>query len=72
MIEVAANDGTRILLDLGMPLVAPDGGDFPRGTPQRLTENLIAEDILRDIPGLYPDDPTAPDLAADHPDPLAH
>ena len=30
-IEVAADDGTRILLDLGMPLVAPDGGDFPRG-----------------------------------------
>jgi Cft2 family RNA processing exonuclease len=32
-IEVAADDGTRVLLDLGMPLVAPDGGDFPRDTP---------------------------------------
>jgi hypothetical protein len=28
-IEVAADDDTRMLLDLGMPLVAPDGGDFP-------------------------------------------
>ena len=63
-IEVAANDGTRILLDLGMPLVAPDGGDFPRGTPQRPTAELIAEGILRDIPGLYPHDPTAPAVAA--------
>src|ERR1019366_7929262 len=44
-IEVAADDGTRILLDLGMPLVAPDGGDFPRGTPQRPTEELIADNI---------------------------
>ncbi len=63
-IEVAADDGTRILLDLGMPLQAPDGGDFPRDTPQRPTAELIAEDVLRDIPGLYPHDPTAPGVAA--------
>lgn len=62
--EVAANDGTRILLDLGMPLTAPDGGDFPLDTPQRPTVDLIADGILRDIPGLYPHDPTAPDVAA--------
>jgi ribonuclease J len=63
-IEVAADGGTRILLDLGMPLVAPDGGDFPRDTPQRSTADLIAAGILRDIPGVYPHDPTAPDIAA--------
>jgi len=63
-IEVAADDGTRVLLDLGMPLQAPDGGDFPRGTPQRPTEELIAEGVLRDIPGVYPHDPTAPAVAA--------
>lgn len=56
--------GTRVLLDLGMPLQALDGGDFPRGTPQRPTQELIAEGILRDIPGVYPHDPTAPGVAA--------
>ena len=44
-IEVAADDGTRVLLNLGMPLVAPAGGDFPFGTPQRPTEELIADRI---------------------------
>lgn len=63
-IEVAADDDTRILLDLGMPLTTPDGGDFPWGTPQRPTRELIAEGILRDIPGLYPHDPSAPAIAA--------
>jgi ribonuclease J len=63
-IEVAADDGTRVLLDLGMPLVAPDGGDFPRGTPQRPTADLIAEGILRDVPGVFPHDPAAPAVAA--------
>ena len=63
-IEVDSDDGTRVLLDLGMPLVTPEGGDFPRGTPQRPTEDLIAEGILRDVPGLYPHDPTAPAVAA--------
>jgi ribonuclease J len=62
-IEVAADDGTRVLLDLGMPLVAPDGGEFPRGTPQRSTAELLEEDVLRTIPGLYPSDPAAPDIA---------
>jgi ribonuclease J len=63
-IEVAAADGTRVLLDLGMPLVAPDGGDFPRGTPQRPTAELIKEGILVDVPGLDPHDPTAPSVDA--------
>ena len=63
-IEAAADDGARILLDLGMPLIAPDGGDFRRGTPQRPTAELIADGILRDVPGVFPHDPTAPDVAA--------
>ncbi len=63
-IEVAANDGTRVLLDLGMPLTAPDGGDFPWGTPQRPTAELLAEGVLRDVPGVFPGDPTAPGVAA--------
>ncbi len=63
-IEVAADDGTRILFDLGMPLVAPDGGDFPRGTAQRPAQELIAEGVLPDVPGLHPHDPTAPDVDA--------
>jgi ribonuclease J len=63
-IEVAAADGTRVLLDLGMPLIAPDGGDFPRGTPQRLTEELIAEGVLVDVPGVFRDDATSPGVAA--------
>jgi len=63
-IEVAAHEGTRILLDLGMPLQAPDGGDFPWGTPQRPTEELIAEGVLVDVPGVFPHDPSAPGVAA--------
>ena len=63
-IEVAADDGTRVLLDLGMPLIAPDGGDFPWGTPQRPTGELLAEGVLRNVPGVFPGDPTAPDVAA--------
>ena len=63
-IEVAADDGTRVLLDLGMPLIAPVGGDFPWGTPQRPTAELLAEGILRDVPGVFPGDPTAPGVAA--------
>jgi len=63
-IEVAAGDGTRILLDLGMPLQAPGGGDFPWGTPQRPTEELIAEGVLVDVPGVFPHDATAPGVTA--------
>lgn len=62
-IEVAADDGTRNLLDLGMQLVAPDGGNFPRGTPQRPKAELTGEHVLPDVPGVFPHDPTAPDVA---------
>lgn len=63
-IEVVADDGTRILLDLGMPLVTPDGGDYPWGTAQRPTQELIAVGVLVDVPGVFPNDPAAPDIAA--------
>lgn len=63
-IEVAAENGTRILLDLGMPLYDEHGDDYPYGTPQRPTEDLVADGVLRRIPGLYPDDPRSPGLAA--------
>jgi ribonuclease J len=63
-IEVAADDGTRILLDLSMPLQTPGGGDFPRGTPQRPTEELIAEGVLVGVPAVFLHDLTAPDLVA--------
>ena len=63
-IEVASDDGTRILLDLGMPLQAPEGGDFPWGTPQRPTEELIAEGVLVAVPGAFPNDPSSPAIAA--------
>ena len=63
-IEVAADDGTRILLDLGMPLYAPDGGDFPCGTPQRPTAELLAEGVLRRRPRPLPGRPDGAGVAA--------
>jgi Cft2 family RNA processing exonuclease len=52
-IEVAADDGTRILLDLGMPLYDVNHADYPFGTPQRPATELLASGVLCDIPGLY-------------------
>ncbi|HET6498645.1 MAG TPA: MBL fold metallo-hydrolase [Coriobacteriia bacterium] len=63
-IEVTADDGTRILLDFGMPLYDETGADYPFGTPQRPTPELLHEGVLRDITGLYAHDPTSPDIAA--------
>lgn len=63
-IEVSSDSGTQILLDLGMPLVTPDGGDYPPDTPQRDTADLIEEGVLRQIPGLYADDPGSPAVSA--------
>lgn len=63
-IEVAADDGTRILLDLGMPLHDEHGDDYPPDTAQSPTAELVRDGVLRDIPGLYADDPTAPRFAA--------
>jgi ribonuclease J len=63
-IEVAADDGTRILLDLGMPLYDARGTDYPFDTPQRPTAELLKSGVLCDIPALYADDPAAPGFAA--------
>jgi hypothetical protein len=53
-----------VLLALGMPLQAPDGGDFPYGTPQRPTQELIAERVLFDAPVVFPHNPSSPEVAA--------
>ena len=63
-IEVASDDGTRVLLDLGMPLYDANHADFPRDTQQRPTRELIAEKVLPDVAALYADDPVAPAFAA--------
>ncbi len=63
-IEVASDGGTRILLDLGMPLYDANHEDFPRETQQRPTRELIAEKVLPDIAALYADDPAAPAFGA--------
>ena len=34
-----------------------EGGDFPCGTPQRPTAELIAEGVLVDVPGVFPTTP---------------
>ena len=63
-IEVASDDGTRILLDLGMPLYDANHEDFPRDKPQRPTRELIADKVLPDVAALYADDPAAPSFSA--------
>lgn len=63
-IEVAAADGTRVLLDLGMPLYDEAGADYPYSTPQRPTRDLLDSGVLKAIPGLYPHDSDAPGISA--------
>jgi len=49
-------ESTRILLDLGMPLVGKDGKDFDFGKYKTLNANeLIKQGVLPDINGLYDD-----------------
>ena len=49
-------DSTRIIIDLGMPLVNPDRTPFDsRETEKRTTDELIQSGILPDIPSLYRD-----------------
>jgi ribonuclease J len=47
-----------------MPLYDANHEDFPRGTQQRPTHELIAEKVLPDVAALYADDPAAPAFAA--------
>ena len=52
-VELRAANGDRLLLDAGMPLAQPDGGEWPRGTMTRPSDALRAEGVLPDIDGLY-------------------
>jgi ribonuclease J len=54
-VDLRADGGDRILLDVGMPLTRPDGSDWPRGTMTRPAKDLRAEGVLPDIMGLYAD-----------------
>ncbi len=61
-VELQANDGARIILDIGMPLAMPDGADWPAGTMRRSTEDLRRDGVLPAVDGLYRGD--RPDVAA--------
>jgi len=52
-VELSADIGERILLDVGMPLTQKDGSDWPAGTMNRPSHELRAEGVLPDIEGLY-------------------
>jgi ribonuclease J len=52
-VELRSACGDRIMLDVGMPLTRPDGGEWPRGTMARPGEELRREKVLPDIDGLY-------------------
>lgn len=52
-IELCAGD-TRIILDVGMPLVNPDGTEFDsRDYKRRTGEQLVAKGVLPAVDGLY-------------------
>ncbi len=54
-IEVATAS-TRIILDAGLPLVKPDREPFdPKVTQGKSTEELIAEKVIPNVPGLFTD-----------------
>lgn len=61
-VELRADTGERILLDLGMPLSQPDGSDWPRGTMTRPNQELRAKGVLPPIDGLYAD--STPEFSA--------
>ncbi|ABW66070.1 MBL fold metallo-hydrolase [Desulfosudis oleivorans] len=46
-------EGQGLLLDMGMPLVNPNGTEFDENTVKRPIEKLMADDILPRVPGLY-------------------
>jgi ribonuclease J len=52
-VELRADSGERVLLDVGMPLTQSDGNDWPRGTMNRPSQDLCSEGVLPDINGLY-------------------
>ncbi|MDP2791218.1 MAG: MBL fold metallo-hydrolase [Rectinemataceae bacterium] len=55
-VEVEARDGSRIIIDAGMPLAKPDGSDWPQGIMKLSCTELRAEGILPPVKGLFNDD----------------
>ena len=52
-------DKTRIILEIGMPLVGRDGGEFEFGKHKHKSKKeLISDAILPDIPELYSNNPS--------------
>ncbi len=47
--------GQGLLLDIGLPLVNPDGTEFDDETIKRPVNELINDNILPNVPGLYDD-----------------
>jgi len=66
-VEITAESGSRLLLDMGMPLARPDGSEWPKGTALRPSRELRAEGLLPDIDGLYADEePSVDGLVLSH------
>jgi ribonuclease J len=53
-IEIRSGD-QGLLLDMGLPLVNPDGTEFDDDLIKRPVDELIKDALLPDIPGLYDD-----------------
>ena len=52
-----ATENTRILIDVGLPLVDEEGQHFNPGNYLKLSKaELVEKDIAKDIPGLYKED----------------
>ena len=52
-----AHGNDRIVIDIGMPLVKPDGKPFEQKEIEGLSvEELVKRKILPNVPGLYPHD----------------
>jgi len=72
-VELAAKK-TRILIDIGLPLVGQDGQSFSLGNCLKLSKaGLVERKISKDIPGLYKEDngnkpPDAILISHSHPD----
>lgn len=55
-VEIGSRDGTRLIIDAGMPLARPDGSEWPRGMLRQPLDTLRAEGVLPPIRGLFRDD----------------
>ena len=69
-----ATESTRILIDIGLPLVDEEGQSFSLGNYLKLSKaELVERQIAKDIPGLYKEDkdnkpPDAIIISHSHPD----